>query len=72
MGANDAGARDDTPGTVRGTLLYVGGQPWWVRYGEYGLIVGGLVAIVVVFVVDARRRRRSRAVVEERAGELDG
>ncbi|MCW2955270.1 MAG: hypothetical protein JWO69_139 [Thermoleophilia bacterium] len=51
---------DGTPVVVSGYLEYVGGRTWIQRYGEYLLLVGGVLAMLVVFLVDARRRRRRR------------
>jgi hypothetical protein len=42
---------------VTGRLEYVGGSTWLGRYGEYVLMVGGVLVMLVVFLVDARRRR---------------
>ncbi|MCB0878868.1 MAG: hypothetical protein KDC46_07800 [Thermoleophilia bacterium] len=47
-----------TDGTVRTRLDYVGGAPWAKRHAEQLIVGFGVVAMLVVFVLDARRRRR--------------
>ena len=62
----------DTPVVVKGRLEYVGGRTWLQKYGEYLLVIGGILAMLVVFVVDARRRRRARAAGVAGAAAADG
>lgn len=51
----------DTDGVVKTRLEYIGGASWLQRNGEQLVVVGGIVAMLVVFIVDARRRRSVRA-----------
>ncbi|MCW2962075.1 MAG: hypothetical protein JWM25_1738 [Thermoleophilia bacterium] len=50
----------DTDVLVTGRLEYIGGSTWIGRYGEYVLMVGGVLVMLVVFLVDVRRRRAAR------------
>ena len=49
----------DTDGIVKTRLEYVGGAPWLRRHAEQLIVGAGIVAMLVVFLLDVRRRRAS-------------
>lgn len=51
----------DTPGVVKVRVDYVGGKDFLGRHGEQLIVGVGILAMVVVFVLDAIRRRRRAA-----------
>jgi len=51
---------DGRDGNISGRLEYVGGQTFFMRYGEYGITLAAILAMLVVFAMDARRRKQQR------------
>lgn len=52
----------DEPGTINGTLYYVGGKSSRDAYFAWGAAVAGVLLLITIFWLDRRRRRRRRLI----------